>query len=239
MKSRLLLLSAAVVAIGAGGVFTAAAQPHHGRGERHEDRRIERRIEISRIDANGDKFITRAEAQGEAERVFADMDDNHDGKLDATDHGLGGGHHMMRRVEIRRDGGREVEEDIIEHGVAPPAPGTEDREVIIRREVRKDGDDHGDRGDRSDDGDHVRPPHPPHPPVFMMIFANSEEADRNGDNALSKDEFVNQQLRFFDAADANGDGRIKFDPPPMMEPPEPPQPPQPPAPPAPPQPPRR
>ncbi len=231
MKSRLLLLSAAVVAIGAGGLLAAHAEPHRGRGERHESHRIERHIEMSRIDANSDKFITRAEAQAEAERVFADMDDNHDGKLNAADHGRGG-RHVMHRVEIRRDGSHSVEEDVvIEHGDAPRAPGTDDRQVIVRREVRKNGDD--------DDGDHVRPPHSPRPPMFMMIFANSEEADHNGDNALSKEEFVSQQLRFFDAADANGDGKIRFDPPPMMEPPEPPQSPEPPAPPAPPQPPRR
>ena len=65
---------------------------------------------------------------------------------------------------------------------------------------------------------------------FMMLIANSEEADRNGDGALSREEFVAQHLRFFDASDANGDGRVRF---------EPPVPPTPPAPPAPPEPPRR
>lgn len=77
-------------------------------------------------------------------------------------------------------------------------------------------------------------PAPPVPPVpampFMMLIANSEEADRNGDGALSREEFVAQHLRFFDASDANGDGRVRF---------EPPAPPTPPAPPAPPEPPRR
>jgi hypothetical protein len=74
------------------------------------------------------------------------------------------------------------------------------------------------------------PPVPPLPPVphFMMLIANSEEADRNGDGALSREEFVAQHLRFFDASDANGDGRIRFE-----------EPPEPPAPPAPPEPPRR
>ena len=79
------------------------------------------------------------------------------------------------------------------------------------------------------------PPVPPVPPVpampFMMLIANSEEADRNGDGALSRDEFVAQHLRFFDASDANGDGRVRFDPPTT--------PPEPPAPPTPPEPPRR
>jgi hypothetical protein len=65
--------------------------------------------------------------------------------------------------------------------------------------------------------------------MFMMLLGNTEEADRDGDGALSREEFRAQQLRFFDASDANGDGRIRFEHPPM-----PPMPPQPPAPPAPP-----
>jgi hypothetical protein len=106
--------------------------------------------------------------------------------------------------------------------------------VII---IRTDGDD-ATWTELSDLGDIAPvppvPPIPPVPPVpampFMMLIANSEEADRNGDGALSRDEFVAQHLRFFDASDANGDGRVRFDPP---------QPPTPPAAPAPPEPPRR
>lgn len=74
------------------------------------------------------------------------------------------------------------------------------------------------------------PPMPPRPPMFMMLIANSEEADLDGDGAISREEFRAQHLRFFDASDANGDGRVRFDPPPA--------PPEPPAPPAPPEPPR-
>lgn len=78
------------------------------------------------------------------------------------------------------------------------------------------------------------PPVPPTPaaPVFMLLAANSEEADRDGDGALSREEFRAQQLRFFDAADVNGDGRIR------VQPPTPPPPARAPAPPAPPEPPR-
>lgn len=77
------------------------------------------------------------------------------------------------------------------------------------------------------------PPAPPHPPTFMMLIANSEEADLNGDGALSREEFRAQHLRFFDASDANGDGRLRFE-----RPPQPPTPPAAPAAPTPPSPPR-
>lgn len=80
------------------------------------------------------------------------------------------------------------------------------------------------------------PPVPPvaaHPGMFMMSFGHSGEADLDGDGGLSREEFRAQQLRYFDAADANRDGRIRF------ERHDPPAPPQPPAPPAAPQPPTR
>jgi hypothetical protein len=72
-------------------------------------------------------------------------------------------------------------------------------------------------------------PAPPVPPMpFMMLIANSDEADRNGDGALSREEFVAQHLRFFDASDANGDGRVQFEPPTPPVPPVAPTPPEPP-----------
>lgn len=80
------------------------------------------------------------------------------------------------------------------------------------------------------DGVAPLPPVPPIPPIpawphmFMMSFASMEEADSNGDGALSREEFRAQQLRFFDASDANGDGRVRL--------PRPPQPPSAPTPPA-------
>ncbi len=81
----------------------------------------------------------------------------------------------------------------------------------------------------------VTPPVPPVPPIpripgpMWFSMSGDDEADLNGDGALSREEFRAQQLRFFDARDANGDGRIRYDEPP--EPPEAPEPPETPEPP--------
>ncbi|MES1199061.1 MAG: hypothetical protein ABUS48_03685 [Pseudomonadota bacterium] len=169
------------------------------------------------LDANHDGWVTRDEASAAADRMFADLDANHDGKLDETDHAA---HHA------------EMEEHM-DHGDLPAPPpeatGHGDHDVMIyRQERRVEGGDDG-----PDTAAPGHPPHPPHPPMFMMMLMNHEEFDANHDNALSRDEFRTMQLRFFDAADGNGDHRIKFEPPPEPPmPPEPPAAPQPPAPPA-------
>jgi hypothetical protein len=69
-------------------------------------------------------------------------------------------------------------------------------------------------------------PHVPPVPHLMFWFGGEDEADLSGDGALSREEFRAQQLRHFDARDANGDGRVRLERPP--EPPTPPTPPEPP-----------
>lgn len=243
---------------------------------------------ISRIDANEDGWITRAEAASAYERIFSDLDTNNDGRLDSADRRdirvrvdapnvrvFRGGHgdgdvrvitgdldpeteariereieEAMQRAEIHieraeRDAERAAEraERLAERAAERAERDAEraerhvqrfrdgDRDVIIIRS----GDGEGGSWTSLEGAVAPVPPIPPVPPVpavpFMMLIANSEEADRNGDGALSREEFVAQHLRFFDASDANGDGRVRFEPPAP--------PPEPPAPPAPPEPPRR
>ena len=149
------------------------------------------------IDADKDGAVTRAEAATAADAMFAELDRDDDGALTPKDRPA---RPDRDHFKGRKDGDR-------------PDLRFERREFEHHR--GRDGDGPG------------RPPRPPHPPFGLLMIASMEEADANKDGKIAKDEFKAQQLRFFDAADVNGDGKIKL-PPPPPEPPEPPQPPPPP-----------
>jgi hypothetical protein len=263
------------------------------------------------VDANHDGWISRAEASAAADRMFDEMDVNHDGRLtsadrpvwhDVDDHVMAIPDDRNCQTSSTSDGNDRRVTVICRDEAGPgqhadmPAPNdpncqttTEDQGHGQQRVtvICNNDDEHADAGDRhverrvvitrsgnggaaAHQGEHgdvheereviirqagdsmelpeppeapaapgapmaPHPPHPPHAPMLMMLFANAEEADTNHDGALSRDEFRAQQLRFFDASDANHDGKIRFEPPPMPpEPPAPPAAPEPPAPPAPP-----
>jgi hypothetical protein len=222
MNKRLLTVTAAVFALAAAGVVAVQAQPAAPAAPPAPPH-VERHMRFGPIDANTDGFVTRAEIQAQTERMFDEMDTNDDGKLDSTDRAARIERRVERRV-IRKDGKETVEEDVtIEHG----GPVNGERRIIVHKSDHKGGPRHH-RGGR---GHHMMGG----PMPFMMFMHGGGEADVNNDGALSKQEMVNQHLRFFDAADVNGDGRIKFEPPPA--PPAPPVPPTPPAAPTPPTPP--
>ncbi len=224
--------------------MAAYAQPDHARVLAHHGGGHD-----FNMDADNDGWLTRAEAASGAERVFAELDSNSDGRLTPEDHPrmdedfdvrIDGAHEGCtttpepegasgeRRVTVicrdggEADGARHVERRVVRRGEgeAPRAPHE------VRHDERNGAIIHGGPGEGTP------APMPPHPPMFMMMLANSEEADLNGDGAMSRDEFRAQHLRFFDASDANGDGRVRFDPP--RHPGTAPMPPMPPAPPAPP-----
>lgn len=187
-------------------------------------------------------------------RIDADFDIRIDGP------GGAGDENCTTTVEppesSRAPAGQRVERRVTvictDDGEAPRAEGGE-RRVTVRRngdheatetETEENGERRVERHVtiiRGGDGAHgaaPTPPAPPHPPMAMMMFMHSEESDLNGDGALSRDEFRAQQLRFFDASDVNGDGRVRS-PSPMRWEVRAPAPPQAPEPPTPPTPPRR
>ncbi|MES1158666.1 MAG: EF-hand domain-containing protein [Terricaulis silvestris] len=183
-----------------------------------QNRHVEQRIIIRRdatdmgmpdlrLDANHDGWITRDEYAAAVDRMFDMLDTNHDGKLDQNDHPAGMHHPDLPPLPADANGAHHVEHEVRiyrDDNAAPPAPPEPGEPPAAPNS-----------------------PMPPHPPMLMMMLLNHEEFDRNGDGALSRDEFRTMQMRFFDAADGNGDGRIKFE-----QPPEPPTPPEPHAPPA-------
>jgi hypothetical protein len=178
---------------------------------------------MAEMDPNGDGFISRDEAGAAAEKHFDEMDTNDDGKLTQVDRPARAHRVIVNRHDTKGKEGRSEERRI--------------ERVIIKR-----GDDSNileedidiDTGDkrvivRRGEGP-ARVAMAPRAPMMVMMIANHEEADLDGDGALSKTEFKAQQLRFFDAADANRDGKVKFDFP-VIDAPMPPEPPAAPAPP--------
>lgn len=183
-----------------------------------------------KLDQSDHPEVTHFELQrggGDGDTVIR-MGDGHDVHVEHGDnvHVETGGDGATRTIIITRDG--DGHGDVHVEGAPTPPPAghgdnnvrTEERTVTIVR--NGDGPDHS--------GPHGPPEmHMMHGPMMaMMLFANSEEADVNGDGAISQEEFRNQQLRFFDASDVNRDGKIRFHTPPT--PPAPPAPPPPPPP---------
>jgi hypothetical protein len=221
MKRFALVLGCAAVALTA----AASAQTHDRLVVRHHHSG-----HAADIDADNDGWVTRAEASAAAERAFAALDTDQDGRLSTQDR-------QSHHIEIRMDGGLDAHraerdaERAARHAERAARHAEREAERHAER-IERDGEREErrvviiERGENLEAPEPPHPPRPPRPPMFLMLLANSEEADLNGDGALSRDEFRAQHLRFFDASDANGDGRIRFTPPPL--PPEPPTPPAPP-----------
>jgi len=145
-------------------------------------------------DADGNGVLTRAEAQAHATQMFAKMDANKDGKLDASDRTARRAEmqaKMFERLDANKDGSiSKAEWD--QHGADRAAKRAErgDRRADAG-EGKRDGMRGGHHGKRG--GHHG-----------MMMG----KADANGDKAISQAEFQTAALARFDAADANKDGQV-------------------------------
>ncbi len=174
MKKTLIGLS--FVALAAGGV--AIAQPMGGPGR----------------DPMAGKTVTRAEAQTRAAEMFARMDANKDGKLDAADR-------EARRTERRAAMFATLDTD---------RNGSISRDEFNAQRQRADGagKNWGKQGEgKRGEGRRGHGMRGKHGGGMMMLGM----ADTNKDRAVSRDEFLAAHGKHFDMADANKDGQMSAD----------------------------
>lgn len=188
-------------------------------------------------DANGDGWITREEAAAHASYMFDQLDRDNNGRLDHADHEA-----LRREIDAHVEGAMErvrvdlsgIDEDIrmrlghLDGENCTRSSETRDGERRVTVICRTEGADGAEARERRTDrrvrvlrrgeGDGSAgpptPPVPPIPPAPMLMWGGDDEADLNGDGWISREEFIAQQLRHFDARDANGDGRVRHRPPP-------------------------
>ena len=286
------------LALALGAALIATTMVAYADSDRDDRRFVFHRGEPVNADRNNDGWLSRDEASADADRLFADLDRDNNGRLTDED-----GELLSREVEAEVERAmegvrvemenmdfdvdvdvdledldeeiqRSLDHDIVFMSNQDCETTTEERngERTVTTVCRGDDDDraerardHADRAreraeharehaeharDRAErdadrririitrNGDRMRvhpvPPMPPVPPIppipaVWMGGIDDEESDLNGDGWISREEFRAQQLRYFDARDANRDGRVRYERPP--EPPEAPEPPQPPEPP--------
>lgn len=269
------------IALALGAAVIATTMVAYADSDNDNRRFVFHRGEQVDADTNNDGWLSRDEAARDADRLFADLDRDNNGRLDDTDgellereieaeveRAMEGVEIEMQNLDFELEGlDEEIERSLVfvdQQDCETTTENDNGRRTVTTVCETDDDDDHADRArdraerardraerehDRHDrrvqvirrgDGDVFIAPIPPIPPVppvpavppmppmpaFWMGGIDNDESDLNGDGWLSRDEFRAQQIRFFDARDANGDGRVRYERPP--EPPEPPTPPEPP-----------
>ena len=145
------------------------------------------------VDANG--VLTRTEAQAHATQMFAKLDVNKDGKVDATDRAAERAERQAQMfASLDADVNGSISKAEWDKHSADRAAKRGDKRADAG-EAREGGKRHGMRG-----GHHGK--RGGHHGMMMG------KADVNGDKAISRAEFQTAALARFDAADANKDGQV-------------------------------
>ncbi|MDZ3830819.1 MAG: hypothetical protein U0S50_03245 [Sphingopyxis sp.] len=147
-------------------------------------------------DADGNGVVTRAEVQVHASRMFAKMDVNGDGKLDAADRAAkreAMHAKMFERLDANKDGNiskAEWDQHAADRSAKRGATRAMDRDMDGgKRHVMRGH--HGKGNERRDMGSR------------MMTMA-----DTDGDKAISPAEFQAAAIARFDRMDTNKDGQV-------------------------------
>ena len=148
--------------------------------------------------AKDDVTVTRAEAQAQATQMFAKLDANKDGKIDAADRAAQHAERQAKRfTAIDADGNGSISKaEWDKHGADRAAKRAERGDKRADAGARGEGKRDGMRGPGKRGGHHG------------MRGGMMGKADTNGDKAISQAEFQAAALARFDAADANKDGRV-------------------------------
>lgn len=142
------------------------------------------------------RTVTRTEAQAHAAAMFAKLDVNKDGKLDAADR-------AAQRTEMHAKMFAAIDTD----GNGSISRAEWDKHGADRAAKRAErGEKHADAGERGEGRPHgMRGPHGKRGGHHGMMMGR---ADANGDKVISQAEFQTAALARFDAADANKDGKV-------------------------------
>jgi hypothetical protein len=146
--------------------------------------------------ADGNAVQTRADAEARATQMFAKMDANKDGKLDAADRAAQRADRQAKTfASLDADGNGSISKaEWDKHGADRAAKRAERGEKRAEAGDAGEGKRHGMRGGHGKRGGHHG----------MMMG----KADTDGDKAISQAEFQTAALARFDAADANKDGQV-------------------------------
>lgn len=152
-------------------------------------------------DADGNGVLTRVEAQASATQMFARMDANKDGKLDATDRAARRAAMQEQRfaaLDANKDGNiSKAEWD--QHGADRAAKRAERGDKRAAAGEAGQGRRDGMRGHHGKRGGHR---------MGGGMGGGWMKADSNGDKAIGQAEFVAASLARFDRLDANKDGQV-------------------------------
>ena len=152
----------------------------------------------AKADTDGNGTLTRTEAQAHAAQMFAKLDFNRDGKIDAADRTAKHSEmHAKKFASLDADGNGSISQaEWNAHGADRAAKRAERGGKRADAGDASEGKRHGMRGPGKRGGhDGMR--------GGMM-----GKADTNGDKAISQAEFQSAALARFDASDANKDGQV-------------------------------
>lgn len=140
--------------------------------------------------------MTRADAEARATAAFARMDANGDGLLDTADREA---RQQERFARMDADGNGQVSFEEMQAAREERREAREERRAEAGERRGQAGERRGRRGAHRMAMRGAGP---------RMMGQRLEQADTNGDNALSQAEFTTAALARFDRADANSDGTV-------------------------------